>query len=565
MNKSQEILEKIINIEIKEDVCAILLPHQVVHTQNLIYAIETNGIALDCADTGTGKSYSAVAVCKNKGLRPFFMGPKAGIPNLYRACEEFDIEPLGNVNYETIKNGKYYSCLEDFHCEERSPCPYVEVIREQEKNPITKKLLFTKTGYPKMTIKKIIWKLPPNTLIVFDEAHKCRNGKTSGKETGNSKLMISIKSFINKTQGIYGLFLSATLTDKLENFDVIAYMLGFYKPYQPKIYKQFLRRLGGSPSEIFKKIHHLLFPKYASRMSIRTIKEDTGDTIFKNNDIQAVMFPVDMQTALEIEETHQKIKEALKEIRSHGISRGWGAIIRYWQRIEVLKVPSVIDTIVSYLQQGSAVIIFVNFTETKYLLVDHILNHPANVGESLIKMERIDYIHGDQNGLQRQEIVDSFQKNEIDLLVCQILAAGIALSLHDLHGKQRKSIIFPTWSATGLKQALGRSYRAMAKTDSVQRIVYCKYTENTIIHDELIEVNTLDIELRDNTPILPDGPDFSEIPGEGKNTLSIEEMLCNNVNSKLENIEWLNNGNLLGLQKIEIPDIDNLLLDSKTM
>jgi len=553
-SKKMEILEKIISINISENVCKFLLSHQIVHTQNLIYSLKTNKIALDCADTGTGKSYSAVAICKNENLRPFFIGPKAGIPNLYKACEEFGIKPLGNVNYESIKNGKYYKSLEDYHSEIRSICPYVEIIREQERSPLTKKLLFTKSGNPKMVITKFIWKFPPKTLIIFDEVHKCRNGKSSGKETGNSKMLVSIKPFLNKTQEIFGLFLSATITDKLENFDVIAYMLGFYHPYHKKIYAQFVRRLGRNDQEIFKKIHSMIFPQYASRMSIRLIKECTGDSVFKNNDVQAVMFPVARSTALEIEETHQKIKEALQEIRSHGISKGWGAVIRYWQRIEVLKVPSIVDTVISYLQEGSAVIVFVNFSETKKLLVDYILSHESNTGQSLINMEKIDYIHGDQNSLQRQEVVDKFQNNKIDLLACQIQAAGVALSLHDLHGKQRKSIIFPTWSATGLKQSLGRTYRALAKTDAVQRIVYCKYQEHSEADMISTNINDLDIEMRDRAPRFPGGPDFSNIPGEGKSTLSIEEMLCNNVNAKLENIEWLNNGNLLDLQKIEIPD-----------
>src|SRR5208282_3763065 len=103
--------EEILTVELDEVVYKHLLGHQVLHTQNLIYSIKKHGSALDCSDTGSGKSYSAVAACKQLGLRPLFIGPKAGIPNLYSVCEIFGVEPLGNVNYETLKNGKYYTSL----------------------------------------------------------------------------------------------------------------------------------------------------------------------------------------------------------------------------------------------------------------------------------------------------------------------------------------------------------------------------------------------------------------------------------------------------------------------
>jgi hypothetical protein len=533
-----DILEKILEVKIDPEVYIHLLPHQVVHVQNLVYALRTNGAAVDMSDTGSGKSYSTGAICRVEGVRPLFIGPKAGIPNLYAVCEKFGIHPLGNVNYETIKNSKYYDSLESFHSETRVECPYVEVIRVQERNSLTKKLMFTPAGKPKMKIDKIIWKLPPNTVVVFDEAHKGRNGETSKANTANSKLMISLKSYLDRSHKIYGLFLSATLTDKLDNFDVIAYLLGFYRPYQPKIYKQFLRRFGVKGDEILKKIHKLLFPKYASRMSIRAIKEDTGNSIFRNNDVRAVMYPVDEQTAREIEENHMQIKNALENIRSHGISQGWGAIIRYWQRIEVLKVPSVAAAVFQSLQEGKAVVIFINFTETKKLLVDHILELAGASTDTSVEMSVIDFIDGDQNASQRDEVVTAFQENRINLLVCQIKAGGIAISLHDLHGKQRISYTFPTWSATDLRQALGRIYRANAKTDAIQLIPYCKYMEPSALGSV------------DKNGVSQEGTEEHE----GKATLTIEETLCRNVNIKLEHIELINTGNLLDLQKIEIPD-----------
>jgi len=532
--KMDRVLEEILSIEISEDVYKHLMPHQIPHLQNLIYSIRKNGVALDSGDTGSGKSYTVIALCAVMGLRPFFNGLKGGIPNLYKVCEIFGIEPIGNINYESIKNGKYYESLEDYQSENRVECPYVEVVKVHDKDPISGKLKYDKNGKAKMIVQKFIWKLPENTIVVFDEAHKCKNGKTSGQNTTNSKFMASIKPYISKEKNIYCILLSATITDKLENFDVVAYILGLYRPYQSKIYKQFLRNHGRDEKEIFQSIHKLLFPVYASRMSIRAIKEDTGNSVFRTNDVKAVIFPVDKQTSIEIEENHQMIKRALKEIRSKGLSKGWGIIIRYWQRIEVLKVPSVVDTIIQNLQD-SAVVVFINFSETKKLLVDHLTAKGVNI-------QRMDFIDGEQKADERENVVDRFQNNNVDLLICQIKAGGVSLSLHDLHGKQRKSLIFPTWSATDIKQSLGRIYRANAKTDAIQRIVYCKCTDEQA-NSELDR----QIHLRDESV----SEEYTNVAGECNGVLTIEEKLCQNVNVKLENIEMINNGNLDGFQNID--------------
>jgi hypothetical protein len=503
---------------------SLLMEFQVEHTRTLLRSLQSNGVALDCSDAGTGKTYVLAAICLSLGLRPFVIGLKAGISNVYRVCELFGVSPLGNVNYETIKNGKFYHSLEDFHSETREHCEYVEVTRVHARDPMTKKLLYTPTGKPKMVIEKITWAFPTDTLIIFDEAHKGRNGKASGVETGNSKLMSSIRSCLSKSRRVYGLFLSATLTDKLDNFDVIAYLLGLYKPYQKKIYEQFLRRFGRDPETVFKGIHRKIFPAYGSRMDIKAIKAVSGDTVFKVNDLRAVAYPVDQATALEVERANIEIQAALADIRSRGLSIGWGRVIRLWQRIEVLKVPLVADLVADSLREGRSVVVFVNFTETKRLLVDKILA----LENTPISIEKIDFIDGDQNAAQRDAIQLAFQADELHLLICQIRAGGVSLSLHDVRGERpRSSFVFPTWSATDLKQSLGRIYRTNARSDAYQRIVYCKYVEAG----------------------LPESSD-----GEKKETLCVEVMLCRNVNAKLENIELLNNGDLSGVERIDIAE-----------
>ena len=88
------------------------------------------------------------------------------------------------------------------------------------------------------------------------------------------------------------------------------------------------------------------------------------------------------------------------------------------------------------------------------------------------------------------------------------LAAGNAgISLHDLDGKfPRHSIVCPSWSAINLVQALGRIHRAEGKSPCLQKIVFAAET--------------------------------------------IEERCCERVQAKLDNLDMLNDGDLVGDIKI---------------
>jgi len=66
------------------------------------------------------------------------------------------------------------------------------------------------------------------------------------------------------------------------------------------------------------------------------------------------------------------------------------------------------------------------------------------------------------------------------LILCNIKVGSVGLSFHDKYGVPRVSLISPSCSSIDLTQALGRIYRAGAKTPALQRIVFCAntYEEN---------------------------------------------------------------------------------------
>ena len=83
--------------------------------------------------------------------------------------------------------------------------------------------------------------------------------------------------------------------------------------------------------------------------------------------------------------------------------------------------------------------------------------------------DQIGYIVGGQNANVRQRDIDDFNADKKRIMVINIKAGGVGISLHDLHGKHaRASIISPNFSAFELVQALGRVWRQGGLTKSYQ-------------------------------------------------------------------------------------------------
>lgn len=109
---------------------------------------------------------------------------------------------------------------------------------------------------------------------------------------------------------------------------------------------------------------------------------------------------------------------------------------------------------------GKSVVCFVNFRQTLEALLNKMEKHNPI------------YIAGDQSASDREDSINAFQSNAHHFLVCQIAAGGVGVSLHDLHGRPRVSLISPTYSAIDLKQALGRIHRSGSKSPALQYILF---------------------------------------------------------------------------------------------
>ena len=420
-----------------------LLPYQINNADNIIRIINNNRAVLDASDTGTGKTYTAIAACHAMGLRPIVICPKAVMRNWGKVAQLFDVKPFFIVNYETIKNIKYYD--KDGN---RIICPYIKYD--------TNKKIYTWLNIPK------------NTVFIFDEAHKCSN-----LNTYNGSLLLGVRE--STENGI--MLLSATIADHPEKFRLFFYILNFinrddakaaeldFKKYM-KIVQTWIMR----DTKPMIRIHNMLYPDRATIMSISVL----GD-LFPQTQITAIPYSMGKNTEEEIQAQYEIIYENMEELKGKAKNDKENPLVRTLrahQKIELLKIKTIVELANDFLHEGFSVVIFVNFTQTLKTLSKLLFTTCL--------------IYGEQSDMERQTNIDLFQENKEKLILCNIKAGGVGISLHDVYGgHKRVSIISPCWSAIDLTQALGRIHRAGGKTKSLQRIVYCANTVEERIAEKL--------------------------------------------------------------------------------
>jgi len=474
-------MNKLSNEEIRKYmILTKLLQYQVAHTLQLIECLKLKNRVLDASDTGTGKTYTAIAVASILNLKPFIICPKSVINNWIKVCGEFSCQYIGISNYEALKNNSYYDGFKLNGELDPIYCPFMtielEVINKDETEP--KKIKYR---------KNFKFQFPANTLIIFDEAHRCKN---YGSQTSN--LLIAIIQ-----NNIKVMLLSATITDKINCFKPFGCVFNFYN--KPEDFRPWIIKHKSYEKERYKDwdldkvkldiIHRCVFPRFGSRIKIAEL----GD-LFPKNNINADSYYLDNH--LEVEKIYKEINQEIIDIKNlEDKSERLAKLLRARMRIEMLKVPIYIDLAQEGLDSGYSVVIFVNFLATLEYLCFH--------------MKTLCIIRGGQSIEERQKNIDDFQANRSKLIIVMIQAGGVGVSLHDLHGKHpRMSIISPTWSGQDLKQVLGRIHRANGKTPVIQKIVFVKDTEEEnicqLIKKKLTNIQAINDGLLDDVEIALD-------------------------------------------------------------
>lgn len=397
-------------------------PVQDRHITALHASLLKHRAALDTSATGTGKTLCAVQVAKRLGLPVLVICPKAVVPSWRRELDEQGVHALDVLNYEKLRTGK--------------------------------------SGYGKWNGKKWEWALPGEHLIVWDEVHRCKSPTSQ-----NTKMLIAAKSH-------YNLMLSATVADDPTELRGVGYILDLFE--LPK-YWNWCRSHGCRPNPwgamefdhrktgALQKIHDRIMPEKGSRMSVQDMAGHFAENFIIDD-------PLDFSDDGEIKKLYDEMERELDELKSvmasdstNPAAQALVAQLRARQAVELCKVPLIVKMIQEIRdEEKRQVAVFVNFDATIDALLDRLQQTESTVST----------IRGGQTETERELSISRFQNGTVKVVLCNMEAGGVGVSLHDTVGDApRTALISPNFNAKSLVQVLGRIHRAGGKSPAVQRIL----------------------------------------------------------------------------------------------
>jgi hypothetical protein len=410
-------------------------------------------------DTGTGKTYMALFIAKAFDVTPFVIAPKAVHSAWGEAAGDVGVPIAKVINIEKLRTGN---------------TPYLQKLEKEG------------------TFWK--WTLPEGMPIIIDEVHKC-----GGIGTQNAHILLALKR-----QRIPALMMSATVADNPMRLWAIGYLLGLHTVVN---FTNWAKRYGCSRNPYSRKptalifypnssvsrrklveLHHIIFPEYGGRLRIAELED------FPENTVLAEAF--DLPETEAAEEAEEAFEELENSEEGASDENPLTVSLRARQASELAKMPIFADLTAESLEEGNHVVCFLNFTESLEALGDQ------------LRKKKIEYEVIAGNDKDRDGVIKNFQENKTPVLLVMIQAGGVGISLHDLHGTPRTSLISPPYSTVELKQALGRIHRAGAKSKAVQRIIFAAGT--------------------------------------------IEESVCRKLKNKLRNLDALLDGPILSTSDFEI-------------
>lgn len=463
-----------------------LLEPQIPHANNILNSLYLNGVAADLSETGCGKTYVAAWVASQMKIPVTVICPKGVIPAWQRVLKEFGITANTINKGKAVKyEGKCHSFIVN----------YEQLVRGTRCNHL---LEYDRNKYTSSSIWKnddgITVKIPKTSLIILDEAHKCKS------ETSiTSSLMIKFKK-----EGYKVLLMSATAATMPTEMRAFGYSVNLHNgvnyrdwlnatvevthgQFGPSVDMKSLKTQDG-----MRKIHNDLFnlQNVASRLT-----RDHMKAMFPDNRVFAQCFDMGSNTSKiqgvydQMEYEIARLDEQSQNYRAHVFAE----MIKARRLAEVLKVPTMVEEVIEMYREGMSPVVFVNFEQT----IDALKKRLAIYGDE------VGLIVGSQTGKARQHNIDEFQADRKRIMLVNLAAGNAGIGLHDLNGKYpRASLISPSYSAINLVQALGRIHRAEGKTPCIQKIMFAADT--------------------------------------------IEERCCERVQKKLDNLDLLNEGDLVG-------------------
>lgn len=410
---------------------------------------------------GAGKTYICLAAAQRLGYKIFVITVKSTIYTFFSLADQYGIEVVGVTNYELLQRGKYYTTLGCYNSEEPSE-DLIELIKVQDIDPVTRKPLFKKNGDPKMILVNVIWKLPPKTLIIYDEVHKCKTGLAkSKKSTANNKIFVTLKPHITRPNlELKLMMMSATITDRIDCLDGICYIMGLINDYSGDAFREFKNKLG-TEEKALAMLNKAFYPEFGSRTPESDLRQFYNEVSIGLKYLNLTPEDFDL-----MDEIYGEIREIYNDIKSQGVTIGFGKIIKLWVRGEVILAKYIGKIIMDEIAKNRKPVVFVNFTDTIKAILS-IFDRSEKPEERSLR-----YLILDGKTKDSDETIRKFQNNEVDFMITNINKGGTSISLHDKDGGYpRSAIILPSWNSISIMQTLGRIHRVGGKSKAEQYIV----------------------------------------------------------------------------------------------
>ena len=440
-----------------------LRSYQEIAVKRNIYALKKFHFSLEASDTGYGKTYVAFAIARHLGYKIAVVAPKSTLTFWERTAEHMKM--LDQMLFKF----------------KRGSSTYYAINIEKLKTGSTSWGHFKKDKQTGMA-GDWVWKLPPKTLLVLDELHRFK-----GIHSQNAEVFIAAAR-----QKIPTLGMSATVANDPSHMRGLGKILKLHDGTTENFldwarrhgcqvhWSGTLKYYGGV--QVLSKLHKEIFPEHGNRQRIADLED------FPDTQIIADVYDMGKNTK-HITQAYKWMERELEKAiaQEAGAMNPLTILLRARQKIELMKVPAIVEMAQDAIAEDMSVAIFVNFNETV-----------QQIGKAL---KTKCFIWGSNGKNERQQRIDDFQADKERVIICNIRAGGVGIGLHDLNGKYaRLALISPSWSAQDLVQALGRVHRNGGKTKSIQKVIFAAKT--------------------------------------------VEEQVCKSVNEKLKDLYSLNDGDM---------------------
>ena len=467
-------------VRVAESTKVKLYPWQPEIAEKLIVALDKHGAAFDMSGTGVGKTYTAIAVAKEMGLKPLVITTAANTrKNKYEdAFKHFGVKDGVSINWELAREGK----MRDANGE-TIPSPFIkkaEGPKEKGKNRFT-------------------WNVDDKTLIIIDESQNARN-----KTAMQTEMMQAATQA--KNQGAKILLTSATPGENPNKFRFQGELLGLYNGDD---FYTWARQYGCKNVEIPGRSNRN--PRTGKQRTSFEFTGDAEDMKHMRNDLmrddriagkqsfEIPGFPASFNT-LEVVDmgshskkinkarekwmaTFGKLKGKLDTAKNTSNEDGGRMTERQAEAeiAELEKTEIVGDLIQDELDKGNSAVVFAKYKKT-------IEAYRDRFGDQAV------FYTGDETGKDKVAAQEEFQADKKRIIVLSTGTGKASIDLQDLHGNHpRVSFMTPDDNAEDVTQCLGRIPRTAGKTPCFQHVIFAAGTvEEEIASNMKSKIEQLD-------------------------------------------------------------------------